>query len=503
MNWGHPDRGRVLLLAGDAVLAAATFLLARLVLPGKALQLWQQASLLAVYVAVYAASFYVFDLYNVRALNGIRTFTRLLTSSIFGTCLLSLFMYVFQWPGVRRGTLGIAVSLLLVSCMIWRSLYRRHRATLFKKHGALFIGAPEDAAMLNEILNSEHSPYELLGFLRLPESASAAGDAALPHRAEPLAVAAAAGALVPRTGAAVMTQRAATSFASRRETESAGGARYFGRVTRARLESVASEFGVDTIVLRQNPGLPELAETLTELRFQGIRIATLPDVCSQILEELPVDTLSDEWLSFAAGFHLLDQKIFRKIKRISDIFFAGAGLVATLPLSLLASLAVKLESPGPILLRQWRVGWMEKPFLLLKFRSMRRNAEADGTPQWAAAMDPRVTRVGRILRTLHIDEIPQMINVLRGEMSFIGPRPERPEFVEQLKTLVPFYSLRHYVPPGITGWAQVNYPYGACVEDARRKLQYDLFYVRNASPTLDLRILLRTARVILFRRGSR
>jgi lipopolysaccharide/colanic/teichoic acid biosynthesis glycosyltransferase len=504
MNWGHPERGKVLLLAGDATLAAAALFLAKLARPGGASNPWQQTGLLAVYVAVYAASFYVFDLYNVRALNGIRTFTRLVIASLFGTCVLSLFVYVFQWRGLHRGTLGIAVPLLLTSSMIWRDLYKRHHSTLFRKRGTLFIGSAEDAAMLEEILDSERSPYELLGFLRLHGSNSAAGDEAFLKRTRPLAVAAAAGALLrPSGGIALMERSPSTRFASRWENESAGKVPYLGLASRARLESAAVELDVDTIVLRQNPGIPELAEALTELRFHGIRIATMPDFCGQILEELPVDTLSDEWLSFAAGFHLLHQKLFRKIKRISDIFFAGVGLIVTLPFSLAAALAVKLESPGPVLLRQWRVGWMEKPFVLLKFRSMRRNAEADGTPQWAAAGDPRVTRVGRILRTLHIDEIPQMINVLRGEMSFIGPRPERPEFVEQLKAQIPFYSLRHYVPPGITGWAQVNYPYGASVEDARRKLQYDLFYVRNASPTMDLRILLRTARVILFRRGSR
>ncbi len=218
---------------------------------------------------------------------------------------------------------------------------------------------------------------------------------------------------------------------------------------------------------------------------------------------MPLDALSEEWLSFAAGFPVLHQKLFRKIKRISDILFAAFGLVLSLPISLAAAIAIKLDSPGPILFRQWRVGRMEKPFLVLKFRSMREDAEPDGSPQWAAAADSRVTRVGRILRRLHIDEIPQMINVLRGEMSFIGPRPERPEFVELLKAQISFYSLRHSVPPGITGWAQVNYPYGSSVQDAKRKLEFDLYYVRNASPTLDLRILLRTVRVIIFRMGSR
>jgi len=146
---------------------------------------------------------------------------------------------------------------------------------------------------------------------------------------------------------------------------------------------------------------------------------------------------------------------------------------------------------------------MGRPFELLKFRSMRADAEKDGKARWAAADDPRVTSVGKILRKTHLDELPQMINVLRGQMSFVGPRPERPEFVGMLNESISFYHLQHYVLPGITGWAQVNYPYGASLEDSRRKLQYDLYYVCKASPLLDLRTMLRTVRVVLFRQGSR
>jgi lipopolysaccharide/colanic/teichoic acid biosynthesis glycosyltransferase len=504
MNWGNPKREKVVLLAGDAALAAAAMLVASLSSPGPAASPWERAALLVTYVCVYAACFYVFDLYNVRAFNGIRTFTRLAAASLCGTGALSLLMYTLSWRGLHRKTLGIAVLLLLLGAMAWRKAFVRNRSVLVRKRPALLIGVPEDAAMLEEISRSEHSPYELRAFLRLRSSEIATEDESLSNRTRPLAVAAAASAFVHRSGAAaVIEQPAVAGFAPPWRGEQAGGALDLGLVSRTRLESAVIELGVDTIVVRRNPNVAELAETLTELRFRGVRIATLPDFCSQILEELPVGTLSDEWLSFAEGFPFLHQKIVRRIKRISDILFAGAGLIVTLPIALLAAVAIKLDSRGPVLFRQCRVGWMENPFFLLKFRSMHSDAETDGMPQWAAVCDPRVTRVGRILRALHIDEIPQMINVLRGEMSFIGPRPERPEFVEQLKSRIPFYSLRHYVPPGITGWAQVNYPYGASVEDAKRKLEFDLYYARNASPTLDLRILLRTARVILFRLGSR
>jgi lipopolysaccharide/colanic/teichoic acid biosynthesis glycosyltransferase len=223
----------------------------------------------------------------------------------------------------------------------------------------------------------------------------------------------------------------------------------------------------------------------------------------KLSEELPLEFLNDAWLSFARGFDLLQNRLLRKAKRLADFLLATVGLMLSLPIALVTAIAIMLDSPGPVLLRQRRVGWMDQTFELLKFRSMRQDAEVCGTPQWASVDDPRVTRVGKIIRRLHVDEIPQMINVLRGEMSFVGPRPERPEFVKELRKSIPFYHLRNYVPPGITGWAQVKYPYGASVPDAKRKLQFDLYYICNSSPLMDLRILLRTARVILFRQGSR
>ena len=193
---------------------------------------------------------------------------------------------------------------------------------------------------------------------------------------------------------------------------------------------------------------------------------------------------------------------FPWLKRLSDIVFAAAAIVLSAPLMALTALAVKVDSPGPVLFRQIRVGWQGKPYRLLKFRSMRQDAEAGGA-RWAQIDDPRVTRVGKWIRKLRVDELPQLFNVLAGQMSFIGPRPERPEFVRQLEREIPYYQLRHNLPPGITGWAQVNYRYGASVEDARQKLEYDLYYVRNASPMLDLRILLLTVRTLVFLQGSR
>jgi len=190
------------------------------------------------------------------------------------------------------------------------------------------------------------------------------------------------------------------------------------------------------------------------------------------------------------------------MKRLLDIALSLIGLVLTLPVSMITALAIKLDSAGPILYRQSRIGMNGEVYELLKFRSMRVDAELNGAV-WAQENDPRVTRVGGILRKLRIDEIPQMWNVLKGEMSFIGPRPERPEFVCTLNEEVPYYSLRHSIKPGITGWAQINYPYGASRQDALEKLQYDLFYIKNLTIVLELDIILRTIGVVLFGKGAR
>ena len=186
-----------------------------------------------------------------------------------------------------------------------------------------------------------------------------------------------------------------------------------------------------------------------------------------------------------------------------DLACAVALLLATLPLLLLVAIAIKLDSPGPIFYGQERIGLGGRRFTVYKFRSMRVDAEASGTPQWASKQDPRVTRIGRLLRLSRIDEIPQVLNVLRGDMAMVGPRPERPAFVEQLEQQIPHYKDRACVRPGITGWAQINYPYGASVEDARAKLAYDLHYIQRRGLRLDLRILLATVRVVVFQQGAR
>jgi exopolysaccharide biosynthesis polyprenyl glycosylphosphotransferase len=218
------------------------------------------------------------------------------------------------------------------------------------------------------------------------------------------------------------------------------------------------------------------------------------------LKRIDLTNLDEAW--FAELDRAPARPIVAALTRVGDLITSVAFLITTLPLMLLLALVIRLDSPGPILYRQERVGLGGKPFTLLKFRSMRANAEALG-PTWAAQRDPRVTRIGSFMRRTRMDELPQLINVLRGEMGFIGPRPERPFFVEQLAQSIPFYRDRARVKPGLTGWAQVNYPYGASVADAKAKLSYDMYYLKNRSPMLDILILFSTVRVILLREGAR
>ncbi|MFA7648452.1 MAG: sugar transferase, partial [Phenylobacterium sp.] len=217
--------------------------------------------------------------------------------------------------------------------------------------------------------------------------------------------------------------------------------------------------------------------------------------------EIDFARTGEGWLVFTDGFVLDARK--RAVKRAFDFLVSLAFLILFLPVILVVALAVKLESPGPVIYRQERVGRDGKVFEVWKFRSMRTDAESDGVPRWAAVADDRITRVGRIIRKLRLDEIPQIVNVLRGEMSFVGPRPERAYFTEQLCKQIPHYDLRHKVKPGITGWAQVNFPYGETLEDSKRKLAYDLYYVKNCDLVLDLAIIAQTVRVVLFAHGAR
>jgi sugar transferase (PEP-CTERM system associated) len=269
------------------------------------------------------------------------------------------------------------------------------------------------------------------------------------------------------------------------------------------LTELVARLRVDEIVVaarEQRGGVLPVAELLAA-RAIGVRISDLSGFFERMRGEVPIESLKASWLIYGDGFR---QGLARRfVKRMFDLAAAAVLLVVALPVMAVTALAILLEGGGPVIFRQERVGRGGRTFTLLKFRSMRRDAEAGGLARWAAERDDRVTPVGRVIRKLRIDELPQLINVLAGEMSLIGPRPERPCFVADLAEQIPFYQLRHSVKPGITGWAQVRWTYGASVEDSKRKLQFDLYYVKNHSLVLDLLIAVETVRVVLFAKGSR
>ncbi len=264
--------------------------------------------------------------------------------------------------------------------------------------------------------------------------------------------------------------------------------------TAERLSQLTEAHDVSVLLLSVSPMRShELLSRLRPLRYVGVEIMDYVSLSEELAQEIPLAHINDEWLMTAALNSSVMQ--IRKIKRATDIVVAALGLVIGVPIMLLAGLFIKLSSPGPVVYRQTRVGLGGKPYVLYKLRSMRTDAEAHGAV-WSGKADARVTRVGYYLRKWRIDEIPQLFNILKGEMSLVGPRPERPEFTEKLAAFIPFYDERHLVQPGLTGWAQVRYPYAASFEAAARKLQFDLYYIKNMSFLLDISILLRTFKTI-------
>ena len=236
-------------------------------------------------------------------------------------------------------------------------------------------------------------------------------------------------------------------------------------------------------------------------KLAGIDVMDAPSFYEHVTGKLFLEGINPSWIIFSDGFSV--SKVRKFFKRGVDLFSATLGVILTAPFLPLFALAIKLDSAGPVFYRQERVGEMEKNFFLYKLRTMKADAESATGAVWAQKNDSRVTRLGAFLRKCRIDELPQFYNILRGDMSMVGPRPERPEFVEKLKEKIPYYSERHFVKPGVTGWAQVRYPYGASVEDAMEKLRFDLYYIKNLTLTLDFMIILETIQVVLFRRGAR
>lgn len=267
------------------------------------------------------------------------------------------------------------------------------------------------------------------------------------------------------------------------------------------IPSIVRARGVDRVVVSLVDARGKLPmEKLLEMKLEGVSFDHLASVYEEYTGKIAVESLRPSWLIFSPGFK--KSRVVSGLKRLIDVVIGVAGLVVSLPLMLVIALAIKLTSRGPVMYSQQRVGQHGRVFTVHKFRSMREDAEATTGPIWASKQDPRVTTVGRFLRRSRLDELPQLWNVLIGDMSFVGPRPERPEFVAELTRQIRFYPQRHIVRPGLTGWAQVRYTYGASAEDALQKLQYDFFYIKNLSIVMDLFIILETVKTVILRKGA-
>jgi sugar transferase (PEP-CTERM system associated) len=365
------------------------------------------------------------------------------------------YIALFLIPGGRsvQEVLVDAAVLAFVGFVFLRKSVFARADRLAKR--VLVIGAGEEAVDLEQALEGfRHGKPEIVGFYPVPERDTLVPPVRLLSRAEPLA-------------ATVQRLRATEIVVAVRD---------------------------------QRGGIVPMDELL-ECRLAGIPVRTLEGVYERLRGRVPVETLKGSWLVYADGFRQDWWRTFEK--RVVDVVMSVLLLAVTFPVMVVAAIAIALESGFPILYRQERVGRGGKTFVIWKFRSMRQDAEADGAARWCQPGDPRVTRIGRFLRKTRIDELPQLFNVLRGDLSLVGPRPERPQFVAQLNKTIPFYNARHSVKPGVTGWAQVRYVYGASNEDAKKKLEYDLFYVKNHTLLLDVLILFETVRVVLRGDGAR
>lgn len=379
-------------------------------------------------------------------------FPRLAISLAIGLALMSLVFYVLPSLFLGRGAIALTFAIALVGLCASRYVYIKFTARQSVKKRVLVLGVGSRAFKLDALEKSGRQAFQIIGYLPW-----GGGPAAVAHPKL----------LPPSESLATL-------------------------IKRQRVEEVV-------VAVRDRRGkLP--SRELLQCRLAGVSVVDLPTFFERETGRIQLESLNPSWLIFGDGF---EQSVFTQTnKRLFDVVVSLLLLPVALPLMAVTALLIYLEDKGPIFYRQERVGQHGRVFELVKFRSMRVDAEREG-PQWAKKNDDRTTRVGRVIRKIRVDELPQIFNVLKGDMSFVGPRPERPYFVKQLTECIPFYSCRHSIKPGITGWAQVLYPYGASIEDAVEKLQYDLYYVKNNSLFLDIIILCQTVQVLLWNKGAR
>ena len=459
-------------MVADMVLCFAAVVLAASTLEGARssypLQMYQVVLTGAQFALVISLMYSFAGLYRPTPIAVMAKLVRTVIALVVGSYLTYLMLLIVAEPEYVKLLIGSALTYSLVGLVFVRTgVYFLHRVRTQRR--VLIVGTGLEAyAVAGDIKALRRASNDVIGFY-------------------------------PTSDAAPQGQPAhSASNSAGNSTDSSP--KVFSR--EATIEELVERHRIDEIIVaeREQRGGGVPMDQLLACRIRGIPVLDLAGFYERAKSEVPIDSLKASWLVYGHGFV---QGPARQIaKRAFDIICSGSLLLLASPVMLLTMLAIKLDSPGPIIYRQERIGLGGRGFMCLKFRSMRTDAEKDGVARWAAKNDARVTRIGAFIRKTRIDELPQLLSVLKGEMSLVGPRPERPSFVAQLKEQIPFYDVRHSVKPGVTGWAQVRYSYGASLEDARRKHQFDLYYVKNNSLFLDLLVLIETVSVVLFREGQ-
>ena len=452
LNVYYPTRAIVLLLI-EVLLISGSFLLALayLIGPDAYISLVYEngiLKILSITVLTLLLSYY-FDLYEPQRISGRwEIYFRLLLVLSVLSFVLAVVIYCFPGVDIGRNVLAAGVSVLVIALVVWRRLYEWVIGLSVFRERVYVLGSGERARSIVGILRSRRDVgMEVIA----EESCGVPGEQLL----------------------------------------------RFGEALRGFRKPNPS---IDRVVvaMEDRRGLMPVRELLA-LRLSGVVIEDASLLIERLTGKVPLEGLTPSTLIFTEGFNVRAPLQF--VRRLVSLTVSLIGLTICLPLIPLIALAVRLSSPGPILFRQKRIGRGGRPFTILKFRTMAQNAEAKGAV-WAAKNDPRVTPLGRFMRKTRLDEIPQLWNVLRGDMAFVGPRPERPEFVQWLTNEIPYYDLRHIIRPGITGWAQVRYQYGASLQETKQKLEYDLYYIKHLSLGLDLLIMFETIKTIILRRGA-
>ncbi|HEX5473894.1 MAG TPA: TIGR03013 family XrtA/PEP-CTERM system glycosyltransferase [Vicinamibacterales bacterium] len=439
--------GELLLIFGSVALAA---LLQET--PDLAANLWK----IALVTIVCQLCLYYNDFYDLTLVHSNRELVvRLLQAAGAASILLAALYFLKPDLMIGNGIFVSALFVFLVAILGWRLAFNHVTGSLKLQERVLIVGTGESARKVaRQIVDQHEFAYRIVGFV--DEDASRLGERIV----NPAVIG-----------------------------------------TPADLERLIAEYHIDRIVVGLSDRRGKLpVQELLHAKMAGVRVEDATTTYERVTGKILIDDLRPSWLIFSDGFRV--SRATRLMKRTIDLTLSLALALLTMPLMVATALAVWLEDGRPVLYRQERVGEGGRPFVLSKFRSMRKDAERDGAPVWATEGDDRVTAVGRVIRATRLDELPQLWNVVRGDMSFVGPRPERPYFVAALSSEIPFYQQRHAVKPGLTGWAQVKYRYGSSLEDAMEKLRYDLYYIKHLSVFFDLTIVFDTVKVVLFRKGA-